>query len=393
MFRNKSKSIINNLFMSPKIELYKKENFLWLLRQEIFRAERSNQPLSMILLEISNLKDMMQIYFDIPLNKLINEILYVFEKDFRKTDIKGWYDKSILALLMPNTSKSGAQIAYKKLKKNVSSFLEQKEGEYNNHFDKACSIHTFPDSLIENNLLDKGFESKGRIQNPYTLYQNLFKYHSKSRFQHFLKRIIDLFGSIIGLLCFMPFLAIIGLIIKLSSPGPIFFKQIRFGYHGIPFTFYKFRSMYQNVDDRCHREYVHKLIQGNINETNLGSAQKPVLKLNNDSRITTFGNILRKSSLDELPQLFNVLKGEMSFVGPRPPIPYEIEKYQNWHLRRILEVKPGITGIWQVNGRSRSSFDDMVRMDLQYAKNWSIGMDIKILFKTIKVVFCAAGAY
>jgi len=140
-----------------------------------------------------------------------------------------------------------------------------------------------------------------------------------------------------------------------------------------------------------HRDYVSKLIKGEKDRVNEGTNDNPFYKLKDDPRITPLGQFLRKTSLDELPQFFNVLKGEMSLVGPRPPIPYEVNKYQNWHFRRIIEVKPGITGLWQVSGRSRTTFDDMVRLDIEYAENWSLMMDIKILFKTFWTIFTSKG--
>jgi lipopolysaccharide/colanic/teichoic acid biosynthesis glycosyltransferase len=124
-----------------------------------------------------------------------------------------------------------------------------------------------------------------------------------------------------------------------------------------------------------------------------GPSQNAVYKIQDDPRVTRVGKFLRKTSLDELPQLINVLKGEMSLVGPRPPIPYELEAYQIWHRRRVLEAQPGITGLWQVNGRSRIKFDDMVRLDLQYARTWSVWLDIKILWQTPRAVLFGAGAY
>jgi len=145
-------------------------------------------------------------------------------------------------------------------------------------------------------------------------------------------------------------------------------------------------------DDAVHREYVKNLIQGRHDQINEGDAEQPAYKMQSDTRITAVGRIIRRTSIDELPQLFNVLKGEMSLVGPRPPIPYEIEDYQSWHLRRLQEVRPGITGLWQVEGRSKTSFDDMVRLDLRYIRNWSLWLDIKILFKTVLVVIRCDGA-
>jgi lipopolysaccharide/colanic/teichoic acid biosynthesis glycosyltransferase len=137
---------------------------------------------------------------------------------------------------------------------------------------------------------------------------------------------------------------------------------------------------------------VSNLIKGNLEKINQGDEKKPVFKMKTDHRITKVGKFIRKTSLDELPQFWNVLRGEMSLVGPRPPIIYEIEKYEPWHLRRVLEMKPGITGLWQVEGRNTTTFNEMVRLDLRYVRDWSIWLDIKILFKTVIEVFRPSGA-
>jgi lipopolysaccharide/colanic/teichoic acid biosynthesis glycosyltransferase len=150
--------------------------------------------------------------------------------------------------------------------------------------------------------------------------------------------------------------------------------------------------MYPNCDDQIHRQYVTELIEGRLESINHGDSEKPLFKMKSDPRLTRVGKILRYLSLDELPQLFNVLRGEMSLVGPRPPIPYEIEKYEAWHLRRILDMKPGMTGLWQVSGRSTTSFNEMVRLDLRYVRNWSLWLDLKILARTIKEVLHPQGA-
>src|SRR6202165_2451708 len=185
---------------------------------------------------------------------------------------------------------------------------------------------------------------------------------------------------------------IIAAAIRITSSGPVIFKQARLGKRGVPFVFYKFRSMSVNADDRIHRAYVASLISGDHEGINQGNTAKPLYKLKSDPRVTRVGRVIRKTSMDELPQLFNVLKGDMSLVGPRPPIPYEAEKYEAWHLRRILEIRPGITGLWQVEGRSKTSFDDMVRLDLRYIRDCSLMLDLKILIKTVKVVLRCDGA-
>jgi len=186
---------------------------------------------------------------------------------------------------------------------------------------------------------------------------------------------------------------IIALAIKASSKGPVFFRQQRVGRYGKRFTFLKFRSMHINNDPSVHREYVTKLIAGQAERKPSNGNVEGVYKLTNDERVTRAGALLRRTSFDELPQFLNVLKGDMSLVGPRPAIPYEVVAYQTWHRRRVLEVKPGITGLWQVNGRSRLKFDEMVRLDLRYAKSWSPWLDIKILMRTPRAVFMGEGAY
>ena len=179
--------------------------------------------------------------------------------------------------------------------------------------------------------------------------------------------------------------------IKLTSKGPVLFRQVRLGQYGKKFTFLKFRSMYVNTNSAIHEEYVKRFIAGSPDSELSGNGQK-VYKLIADPRVTPIGRFLRKTSLDELPQFINVLKGEMSLVGPRPPVIYEFERYDLWHKQRLLAVKPGITGLWQVDGRSRVKFDDMVRLDIRYARTWSLWLDLKILLQTPRAVLSGDGA-
>ena len=207
-----------------------------------------------------------------------------------------------------------------------------------------------------------------------------------------IKRAIDILGSSLALLLLSPLFLVIGVVIKLTSEGPIFFKQQRMGRHGVRFTFLKFRSMYFQNDSKVHRDYVRRLISAKESQGEAGGSGA-VYKIKDDPRVTRVGKFLRRTSLDELPQFFNVLRGDMSLVGPRPPIPYEVMAYDIWHRRRFLELKPGITGLWQVEGRSRVKFDEMVRMDIKYARTWSPWLDIKILFRTPRAVLRGDGAY
>lgn len=207
------------------------------------------------------------------------------------------------------------------------------------------------------------------------------------------KRLIDVAGSSVALIVLAPLLLTLGILVKCTSKGPAFFRQTRIGQHGRRFTFLKFRSMYVDCDAGPHQEYVSKLIAGKAAMRESADGKISAYKLIDDPRVTPVGRFLRKSSLDELPQLLNVLSGQMSLVGPRPPLPYEFACYGTWHLRRIAEVKPGITGLWQVSGRSRTSFDEMVRLDLRYARSWSLMLDMKILLKTPAAIISGDGAY
>jgi exopolysaccharide biosynthesis polyprenyl glycosylphosphotransferase len=199
------------------------------------------------------------------------------------------------------------------------------------------------------------------------------------------KRASDIVIASIALIAFAPLMFLIAVLIKLDSKGAIVFAQERVGMDGRIFLFYKFRSMRADADDRIHREAYLKNITGELRVENAGDAEPVFGKVPNDPRVTRIGRILRRTSLDELPQLWNVLRGDMSVVGPRPPIPYEVEAYDLWHRKR-LDMKPGLTGLWQVSGRNRLTFEEMVRLDLFYIENWSLWLDLQIILKTIPVL-------
>ena len=204
------------------------------------------------------------------------------------------------------------------------------------------------------------------------------------------KRALDIAGSAASLVAFSPLFLCAAAAVKLTSKGPVFFRQQRVGEAGRPFTMFKFRTMHVNCDHRIHQQYVESFIQSN---QPAASGTGAVFKLVDDPRVTPIGDFLRRSSIDELPQFWNVLCGEMSLVGPRPPLPYEVARYKRWHRRRVLEVKPGITGLWQVKGRSQTTFDEMVRLDLRYARNCSVWTDLKILLATPRAVVFGKGAH
>jgi exopolysaccharide biosynthesis polyprenyl glycosylphosphotransferase len=197
------------------------------------------------------------------------------------------------------------------------------------------------------------------------------------------KRVLDIILSFLALMVLAPVFALCTLAILLDSPGPILFRQQRVGKRGKVFTMLKFRSMYANAESGVHRDYYAAFIRGQADRRAAGG--DGVYKLAGDSRVTRVGRWLRRTSLDELPQLWNTLRGDMSLVGPRPPIPYEVEHYRPVHLGR-LAVKPGITGLWQVGGRSSTTFDEMVALDLQYIQKASFSLDLQILLKTVPAV-------
>ncbi|HET7417674.1 MAG TPA: sugar transferase [Solirubrobacterales bacterium] len=204
-----------------------------------------------------------------------------------------------------------------------------------------------------------------------------------------LRRCLDIVFALALILLLSPILIGVALAVRLDSRGPAFFRQRRVGYQEREFTLFKFRSMRVDADPRGHREYVTALIKGEHAEPD--GDQGNLYKLAVDNRITPVGRWIRRWSLDELPQLFNVVRGDMTLVGPRPAIPYEVSEYPHWYLKRF-SVKPGLTGYWQVSGRSERTYEEMVRLDLEYVERRSLGLDLSILVKTPWVVLSRKGA-
>ncbi len=204
-----------------------------------------------------------------------------------------------------------------------------------------------------------------------------------------LKRLIDLAGTVLGGILILPVLSTIALAIRIGSPGPVFYKQTRIGRRGRPFTMFKFRSMVVHDEDGEHQRYLEDFLKNGAPAGTDEQGQK-IYKRADDPRVTRVGHLLRRTSLDELPQLWNVLRGEMSLIGPRPCLPFEYDLYEDWQRRR-LDVTPGMTGLWQVTGRSYVTFEDMVLLDLFYIGNWSLGLDAKILLRTAPVILFGKG--
>lgn len=315
--------------------------------------------------------------------KALRKIASALSASTRETDVIGWYAKNrALGVMFIEIGADGTSATLSIIVGRITEALRANLAfEQFNRL--RIAFHVFPDDWKK--------EIDQRPCNP-TLYPDVMKREDSSKYLRAIKRTMDICGSLTGLVLAAPVFLLAAAAIKLTSQGPVFFRQIRVGQYGERFVFLKFRSMYLHNDSRVHQEYVNKLIAGKAEKQPSNGNGAAVYKLTRDSRITPVGAFLRKTSLDELPQFINVLRGEMSLVGPRPPIPYEVEAYDIWHRSRVLEAKPGITGLWQVNGRSQVKFDDMVRLDLQYARTWSPWMDLKILLRTPAAIFGGEGA-
>jgi lipopolysaccharide/colanic/teichoic acid biosynthesis glycosyltransferase len=342
------------------------------------RTERSKQPFLLMLLEAGNQPGSKEE------GKALENMGASLVSSSRDTDVVGWYRDGItVGVLFTGLGSKDKGSILGTILTRVKSMLS--DDQVPEDFSQvSISFHFFPDDWDHSN--------SGRPSNP-ALYPDLVPEGHQRRSLLVIKRAIDVVGSALALAICCPLFLVIAVAIKVSSKGPVLFRQQRVGQHGECFTFLKFRSMYVNNDQHVHQKFVTGLI---TNQTGPGHSDEKgngVYKMNNDSRVTRVGKFLRRTSLDELPQLLNVLAGEMSLVGPRPAIPYELAAYQTWHRRRVLEAKPGITGAWQVAGRSRVQFDDMVRMDLRYAMAWTPWLDLKILLRTPLAVIRGSGAY
>jgi len=360
-----------------KREVLNEDTFNRMIAVERKRTERTKQPFLLMLLETGNQQGPAR--NGGSLESMVSALLPAI----RETDVIGWYkDRTVIGVMYTGLVVNNKNSVLSMILNRVSAALGDKLTS--DQFSQvSISFHFFPDDWDE--------ESSGRPSNP-ALYPDLFSPSKDRRSVVMIKRAMDIAGSAVMLLLCAPIFVAIAVAIKLSSQGPVFFRQQRVGQFGQHFTFLKFRSMRTNNDHSVHKEFITKFIASQASRQSTNGNGEGVFKLTNDPRITPVGRFLRRTSLDELPQFLNVLGGEMSLVGPRPPIPYELAAYQTWHRRRVLEVKPGITGLWQVTGRSRVNFDEMVRLDLRYATSWSPALDFTILMRTPLAVIRGDGA-
>ena len=365
---NNGQAVLSN---SGSSLLFSEELFTKLLSLERKRAERSRKAFALILIDATKL-------FQAERRDTARErIAAALSLSTRETDICGWYKEgSVVGVILTEINLADTNALRNTMLSKVNAALRTNFAP-SQQDEIRISFHVFPE--------DPGNQNGGSPDATLHLYPDLHQKNKANGAARLIKRVIDIAGSLAALILSSPTFLAIAIAIKLTSKGPILFKQERIGQYGARFTFLKFRSMYFQNDPKIHREYVRRLIAGD-GECKQSDGDGGVYKLKSDPRITPVGRFLRKTSLDEFPQFFNVLRGEMSLVGPRPPIPYEIEVYDIWHRRRFLEAKPGITGLWQIMGRSKLKFDEMVRLDLRYVKNWSLGLDLRILWKTPQVV-------
>ncbi len=361
-------------------EVLSEDTFHRMISLERKRSERSQRPF--VLLLVDACADSGSNGSGEKRNRMLLELISALQGATRETDATGWYKENATIGVMFTEIVLDNNLVLSTILARIGGVLRERLDS--EQFSRIkFSFHVFPD--------DWDVQDPERPSNP-MLYPDLEKRQKANRAGRAMKRMVDILGSLALLALLSPVFFMIAAAIKLTLRGPILFRQKRIGEHGTPFTFLKFRSMYVNNDSSEHKEYVRKLIEGKADKKPANGNGAGVFKLTNDPRITPVGRFLRRSSLDELPQLLNVLHGEMSLVGPRPPVPYEVEAYATWHRRRLLEAKPGITGLWQVYGRSRVEFDDMVRLDLRYARDCSPLLDLKILLQTPKAVIGGDGA-
>jgi len=331
--------------------LYSIDKLNLIIKRERFRSDRNNQKFSLITFDVERFNGS---------STMIDDFVDILSSRIRISDDIGWFDSRRIAVLLPETEFKDAQ----RLAHYICSIIAVSTPP------PPCTVYLYP-SL-------KWIDGDSYTE-PSCPQENV---HEKIALGHRLpvwKRTIDIFGSLVGLIVLSPVLLLIALFIKVVSAGPVFFKQDRIGRSGKVFMFLKFRSMKVNNDITVHRKYLKDLINGD------SDSEKAMTKLDNNSCYIPFGKILRKTCLDELPQLINVLRGEMSLVGPRPCIPYEAEEYLRWHSRRF-DITPGMTGLWQVSGKNKTTFKEMIRLDIKYSVERSFMLDTTILLKTPMVL-------
>jgi lipopolysaccharide/colanic/teichoic acid biosynthesis glycosyltransferase len=358
----------------PRPLIIGEQLFRSVMLKEQKRADRLNQPVLLLIVALKDRADAQSPSIWVPVIEALARVT-------RDTDVLGWFEaQTAIGVILPEVHATEAVRMSDLEDRFRRELIKRSDPDAVRRLSIRLHVHSDPKrmaAVAPSPIAALSFPEPPTRRERATIYDGL-------------KRGFDIVGSSTLLTVLAPVLVLIAVTVKLKSSGPVFFKQERVGQQMKPFRMLKFRTMHANVDHKLHREYVTQFIQSGAAASAGGTPG--VFKITNDPRVTPIGNFLRKTSLDELPQLLNVLRGEMSLVGPRPPLPYEVEQYKAWHCRRVLDAKPGITGLWQVTGRSRTTFDEMVRLDLRYARTCSIWTDIKILLATPGAVFSGKGA-
>jgi len=351
--------------------------FLEMLGLERKRAERSHRKFLLLLLDAEDAASLE------TRAEVLNGVTRAMDAVRRDTDPAGWYQSdSILGVIFTDLGALDDTATVNRLLQRVHEALSAQLS-----FADLQNVH-----ITAHIFSDQSDANASEIAADPAFYPDLFYQNKTKKAAFMVKRAMDIAGSAAALLFLSPLYLLIAVLVKLTSKGPVLFKQERLGQFGKTFVCLKFRSMKPSNDVKIHQEFMKNVISGSYEGKDDGKSKR-VFKMTDDPRITRIGKILRQLSLDELPQFINVFRGDMSLVGPRPPLAYEYAVYDLWHRRRVLEVKPGLTGLWQVTGRSRVSFDEMVRLDLRYARSWSLALDLRILAQTPRAVLFGDGAY
>jgi len=349
-------------------QLYTEAAFRSMLVLERKRTERTERPFHLVRIAVDKINDV----------TLTDALATKLALTIRKTDIAGWlYGGREIGIIITDSHLEATASITRKIEEQIAAVLPKE------WCDKVM-VSSVPFPMV-------GSGAFGPDCDLTALLYDGARGSLVAALPYFFKRLIDIAGSLAGIILFLPFFVLVPILIKCCSKGPVFFTQKRVGRHGRLFPCLKFRTMKQSNDSTIHREFMTQFIRGELPVPASGAGNAEY-KMKNDPRVTSIGKFLRKTSLDELPQFINVLLGNMSLVGPRPAIPYEVETYDVWHRRRALEVKPGITGIWQVEGRSRTDFKSMVRMDIRYINTWSPFLDLRLIVTTPLALVSAKGA-
>jgi lipopolysaccharide/colanic/teichoic acid biosynthesis glycosyltransferase len=365
---------LRKTYVNGEEDVASSRQFHALLARECCRADRSGGVFSVILFQLEE-----RTRHSLELDQVVSTL----QRRLRISDQIGWSSDGSLGVFLPDTPSEGAH----NLAQEIMQLLPVGISKF------AYAVRSYPfdwgldaapgeglairgDSSVNSSSATPGFRTKAAaaIELAGTL--------------PWWKRAMDVTGALVGIVALSPVMIAIAAAVKLTSPGPILYRQRRIGYLGREFLIYKFRSMTAGTSEAIHVDYVREMIRGTAQQQGGGA-----FKLVEDPRVTRVGRFIRKWSLDELPQLINVLKGEMSLVGPRPDPIYARADYHPWYHRRILHVRPGLTGLWQVEGRSRVTFEEMIRLDLRYSNSLSFVTDVGILFRTFRAVLSHTGAY